>query len=117
MIISTLKLLALLPPYLVILIFAFVILPSLTTIYLRFALHKHLVFLERRVRRLINREERGSQPEIIQELERRFKEASSSLEQVNTGALIDQVYSREKVMFFSCEQIDYFCRNLPNLLP
>lgn len=116
MIISTLKLLALLPPYLVILIFAFVILPSLTTIYLRFALHKHLVFLERRVRRLINREERGSQPEIIQELERRFKEASSNLEQVNTGALIDQVYSREKVMFFSCEQIDYFCRNLPNLL-
>jgi predicted site-specific integrase-resolvase len=116
MIISIEKLLALLPPYLVILIFVLVILPSLATIYLRFALHKHLVFLEKRVRRLINQGERGNQPEIIQELERRFKEASSNLDHVNTAALIDQVYSREKVLFFSCEQIDYLCRNLPNLL-
>lgn len=116
MIISIAKFLALLPPYLIIITFIIVILPSLAAIYLRFALYKHLVFLEKRVRRLINRGERGNQPEIIQELERRFKEASSNLDHVNTAALIDQVYSREKVLVFSCEQIDYFCRNLPNLL-
>ncbi len=114
--ISLAKFIALLPPYLVILIFVLVILPSLATICLRFALYKRLVFLEKRVRRLINRGERGKQPEIIEELERRFKEASSNLDHVNTAALIEQVYSREKVLFFSCEQIDYFCRNLPNLL-
>lgn len=116
MINSILKLLALLLQYLDILTFVLVIFPSLSTICLRFALYKHLVYLEKRVRRLINRGERGKQPEIIEELERRFKEASSNLEQVNTAALIDQVYSREKVLFFSCEQIDYLCRTLPNLL-
>lgn len=110
------QLLALLPAYLIIIILAIIVVPSLVTICLRLALHRHLVFLEKRVRRLINRGERGTQPEIILELERRFKEASSNLDRVNTVALIDQVYSREKVWLFSCEQIDYFCRNLPNLL-
>lgn len=110
------KLLVLFPPYLVIITVFLVILPSVVTIYFRLALHRHLVFLEKRVRRLINRGERGNQPEIIQELERRFREANRNLEQVNTAALIDQVYSNEKILFFSCEQIDYFCRNLPNLL-
>ncbi len=105
-----------LPPYLVIITIALVVVPSLITIWLRLALHKHLVFLEGRVRRLINRGERGNQPEIIQELEKRFKEASCQLEQVNTAALIDQIYSIEKVGLISCEQIDYFCRTLPNLL-
>jgi biopolymer transport protein ExbB/TolQ len=114
--ISLAKFIALLLPYLVILIFGLVSLLSLATIYLRFTLYKHLVYLEKRVRRLINRGERGNQPEIIQELERRFKEASSNLDHVNTAALIDQVYSREKVLFLSCEQIDYLCRNIPNLL-
>lgn len=104
------------PPYLVIITAAFVVLPSITAIFLRLAVHKRLVFLENRVRRLINRGDRGNQPEIVNELERRFKEASSNLEQVNTAALIDQIYSQEKVWFISCEQIDYFCRTLPNLL-
>jgi hypothetical protein len=110
------NLLVLFPPYLVIITVLLVIIPSVVTICFRLALHKHLVFLEKRVRRLINRGERGNQPEIIQELERRFREASSNLERVNTAALIDQVYSQEKILFLSCEQIDYFCRNLPNLL-
>ncbi|MEH1786337.1 MAG: hypothetical protein V7L23_12320, partial [Nostoc sp.] len=46
----------------------------------------------------------------------RFRDASRNLDQVNTAALIDQVYSQEKVWGFTCEQIDYFCRILPNLL-
>lgn len=105
-----------LPAYLVFSTIVLVFIPSLITIYLRLTLHKHLVFLEARVRRLINRGERGSQPEIINELEKRFKEASSDIERVNTVALIDQVYSREKVGLMTCEQIDYICRTLPSLL-
>jgi len=105
-----------LPPYLVFLTIILVVIPSIVTIYLRFTLHKHLVFLENRVRRLINRAERGNQPEIINELEKRFKEASVNLDQINTAALIDQIYSQEKIWLISCEQIDYFCRTLPNLL-
>lgn len=106
----------LLPPYLVIITVLFVVLPSIAASFLRLAVHRRLGFLESRVRRLINRGDRGNQPEIVNELEKRFKEASCNLEQVNTVALIDQIYSQEKVLFLSCEQIDYFCRTLPNLL-
>lgn len=105
-----------LPVYLIAITIVFVVFPSIATIYLRWALHKNLVFLEGRVRRLINRGERGNQPEILNELEKRFREASSNLDQVNTAALIDQVYSQQKIGLFSYEQIDYFCRTLPNLL-
>lgn len=104
------------PLFLICITIVLVVFPSIVSICLRWALHNHLVFLEKRVRRLINRGQRGNQPEIIQELERRFREASSKLEQVNTAALIDQAYSQEKISFISCEQIDYFCRSLPNLL-
>lgn len=106
----------LIPPYLVTITVVLVILPSIAAIVLRFALHHYLIFLEKRVSRLINRGERGNQPEIIKELELRFREASRNLEHVNTVALIDQLYSREKIWFISCEQIEYFCRLLPNLL-
>lgn len=106
----------LVPSYLLVITVILVVLPSVAAILLRFALHRHLVFLEERVRRLINRGERGNQPEIVKELEIRFGEASRNLEQVNTVALINQSYSQEKVWSISCEQIDYFCRILPNLL-
>ena len=114
--IQQLPLIQQLPPYLFLSIIAFVVFPSIVSICLRWALHKHLVFLEKRVRRLINRGEHGNQPKIITELETRFKEASRNVEQVNTVALIDQVYSQEKVLFISCEQINYFCHALPGLL-
>jgi len=72
------------------------------------------------VQRLINNTEkrRGNAKIVkrIQAFEDRFKRASRQLEQVNTGALIDQIYSQEKVNGFTCEQIDYLCRILPNLL-
>jgi hypothetical protein len=104
------------PGYLVFITLVLVFLPSIATIFLRFALYKHLLLLEEKVRRLISRQSPGEQPKIIEELERRFRDASRNLDQVNTGALIDQVYSQEKVWGFTCEQIDYFCRILPNLL-
>ena len=106
----------LVPPYLIIITVVFVVLPSVAATLLRFALYQHLVFLDERVRRLINRAERGNQPKIVKDLELRFREASRNLERVNTVALIDQTYSQEKVWLIDCEQIDYFCRLLPNLL-
>ncbi|PHJ68245.1 hypothetical protein VF14_32005 [Nostoc linckia z18] len=104
------------PLELIILTLLFVVLPSITTIFYRLALHRHLINLEEKVRRLINRQPSGQQPKIVDKLQERFKEASSNLDQVNTAALIDQIYSQEKVGGFTCEQIDYFCRILPNLL-
>ncbi|MEH1820576.1 MAG: hypothetical protein V7L31_16095 [Nostoc sp.] len=105
-----------LPGYLIFITIVLVVLPSIATIFLRLALYQHLLSLEEKVRRLISRQSLGQQPKIIEELERRFRDASRNLDQVNTGALIDQLYSQEKVWGFTCEQIDYFCRILPNLL-
>jgi chromosome segregation ATPase len=72
--------------------------------------------LTNKVQRLIKTGIRGVQPKIIQTLEDRFEQASKQLEQVNTAALIDQIYSQETIKGFTCEQIDYLCRILPNLL-
>ncbi len=106
----------LVPVYLIVPTFVLVVIPSVAAILLRLALSQHLVFLQERVRRLIKKQSGGQKPRILEELEKRFEDARESLDQVNTAALIDQVYSREKVWFFSCDQIDYFCRILPNLL-
>ncbi len=104
------------PIPLIILSFILVILPSVVAIFLRITVYKHLIFLEQRLRRLINRQERGQQPKIIEDLERRFLHASKNLDHVNTTALIEDAYSREKIGSITCEQIDYLCRTLPNLL-
>ncbi|WP_066426572.1 hypothetical protein [Anabaena sp. 4-3] len=104
------------PPYLIFFTFVLVVIPSIGTIILRLALYQHLLSLEESVRRLIDRKSPGEQKKILEEIKYRFKLASKELEQVNTAALVDQIYSREKVWLFTCEQIDYFCRILPNLL-
>ncbi len=106
----------LVPVYLIVPTFVLVVIPSVAAILLRLALYQHLGFLQERVRRLIKKQSGGQKPRIVEELEKRFEDARESLDQVNTAALIDQVYSREKVWLFSCDQIDYFCRILPNLL-
>ena len=104
------------PFYLIFLTIAFVILPSIAAILLRFTLYKQLIFLESRVRRLLDGQSRGQQPKIVEQLELRFAEASKNLEEVNTAALIDRIYSHQKIGILSYEEIDYFCRLLPNLL-
>jgi len=104
------------PFYLVFLTIVFVVLPAIAAILLRYILYQHLLFLEARVRRLLDGQSRGQQPKIVEQLELRFAEASKNLEEVNTAALIDRIYSYQKIGFLSCEQIDYFCRLLPNLL-
>lgn len=112
--------LALLPPYLIFLAIVLVILPTIAAALLRYSLHRHLVVLGTRVRRLLVGARNGQQPRIVENLEQRFQQASSNLEQVNTAALIEGTYSQEQFSFFGlsfrCEQIDYFCRVLPNLL-
>ena len=112
------------PSYLVNLILVFVVLPFFTAVFLRFVLYCHLAYLYKRVKKLIREEKSSedlaenleSEPEMIKRLLTRFKKASGVLEQVNTPALIDQIYSQERVGCLFCEQIDYFCRILPNLL-
>lgn len=72
--------------------------------------------LSNKIQKLIKQQAAGKKLKIIETLEERFKQASKQVEQVNTTALIDQVYSQEKIKGFTCEQIDYLCRILPNLL-
>jgi len=109
------------PPYLIFLTAVFVIIPTIASLFIRFSIYRHLNDLANKVIRLLRiGESRGIQPKIVEELEIRYKVATSQLEQVNTSALIDGVYSQEKFSFLGfslrCEQWDYFCRILPNLL-
>lgn len=108
------------PPLLILLTVILIILLTIVAILLRYSLYHHLIDSANKVSRLLFRESRGKQPELITKLEARFKAASQKLEQVNTIALIDGLYSREKLKFLGinlrCEQWDYFCQTLPNLL-
>ncbi|MEL7037489.1 MAG: hypothetical protein AAFO04_17980 [Cyanobacteria bacterium J06592_8] len=107
---------SIIPDYLIILIVALVIIPAIVAVLLRMALHYHLTTQGNHVWRLIYGKVSGNKPKLIQELEVRLAQTRRELEQVNTGALIDHIYSQERVFFISCEQIDYYCRILPNLL-
>jgi hypothetical protein len=110
------------PLYLIFITLFLVVIPSVITIILRISLYRYLIDLTNKVQRLIKTGSAEGQPKIIQTLEARFQEASKQLEQVNTAALIDQIYSQETINSqktikgFTCEQIDYLCRILPNLL-
>ncbi len=110
----------LIPRELLILIVALVVIPSITTILLRRAFYKYLFNQANQVKRLLEGNTSVTEPQILQTLKIRFQSASKQLENVNTTALIDQIYSQEKFHFifksFRGEQIDYFCRLLPNLL-
>ena len=109
------------PLYLVLLTAIFIIIPTFIAAVLRRSLYSYLIGSANRVSRLLSLgESRGKQPVIVDKLETRFYEASQRLENVNTIALIDGLYSQERVNFLGislrCEQWDYFCQTLPNLL-
>ncbi|MEL6441261.1 MAG: hypothetical protein AAFQ80_18655 [Cyanobacteria bacterium J06621_8] len=114
------EILKIVPFELIILIIVFIIIPTILSVLLRKALYSYLINSANRVSRLLAQENRGEQLPIVSKLEERFKQASHSLEQVNTIALIDGLYSQEKFSFagisLRCEQWDSFCRTLPNLL-
>ena len=115
-----LNILNIFPPSLILLTVILVILPTIFSVLLRHALYGYLIGSANKVSRLLTYESRGKQPQIVENLEARFKQASQKLEQVNTMALIDGLYSQEKLKFCNislrCEQWDYFCQTLPNLL-
>ena len=108
------------PPSLILLTVVLVILPTFLAILLRHSLYGCLIGSANKVSRLLTYKSRGKQPQIVDNLEARFKQASQKLEQVNTMALIDGLYSQERLKFLGislrCEQWDYFCQTLPNLL-
>lgn len=107
---------------LILLTLIFVILPTFFAAFLRRSLYHYLISSANKVSRLLilNCKSRDKQPQIVENLEARFKQASQKLEQVNTIALIDGLYSQEKLNFLGislrCEQWDFFCQTLPNLL-
>ncbi|WP_019505297.1 hypothetical protein [Pleurocapsa sp. PCC 7319] len=115
-----LDLLNIFPPSLILLTVILVILPTFLAILLRHSLYRYLIGSANKVSRLLTYQSRGKQPQIVDNLEARFKQASQKLEQVNTMALIDGLYSQERLNFVGislrCEQWDYFCQTLPNLL-
>ena len=108
------------PPSLILLTVILVILPTFFAVLLRHSLYSYLIDSANKVSRLLTYQSRGKQPQIVDNLEARFKQASLKLEQVNTMALIDGLYSQERLKFLGislrCEQWDYFCQTLPNLL-
>ena len=115
-----LEILTLIPDYLIFFAILFVILPTIVAVFLRYCLYQHLVRLSKRLKRLLKGDRAGEQPLIVQQLEQRLQETQGNLEQINTPAIIEAIYSQEKFPFLSlslrCEQIDYFNRILPNLL-
>lgn len=115
-----LDLLNIFPSYLILLTLILVIIPTIIALILRRSLYGYLIDSANKVSRLSLNESRGRQPAIVDKLEARFRQASKQLEQVNTIALIDGLYSQERLKLFGvslrCEQWDYFCQALPNLL-
>jgi methyl-accepting chemotaxis protein len=115
-----LDILKIFPPYLILLTVILVILPTVVAVLLRQSLYRYLISSANKVSRLLSNESRGKQPQIVENLEARFKQTSQKLEQVNTIALIDGLYSQERLNFLGislrCEQWDFFCQTLPNLL-
>ena len=109
-----------LPLPLILLTTILVIIPTIVAGLLRHTLYRYLISSANKVSRLLIQGSRGKQPEIVNKLEARFRQSSNKLEQVNTIALIDGLYGQEKLNFWGislpCEQWDYFCRILPNLL-
>ncbi|MCL2926052.1 MAG: hypothetical protein MGF17_15955 [Trichodesmium sp. MAG_R04] len=114
------ELFQLIPFSLVISSIVLVIFPTILTAIVRIQLYYYLIDLNNKVRRLINRESAGKKPRIIEYLEARFQKASQNLQEVNTAALVDGIYSQERFYFLGfqlrCHQWDYFSQALPNLL-
>ncbi|WP_019505142.1 hypothetical protein [Pleurocapsa sp. PCC 7319] len=115
-----LSILRLLPGYLIILTIFLVILPTVAAIFLRYSLYRHLKYLAGQARRLLIGGSLESNPKIITNLEQRFVERTNHLDQLNTVAIIEGEYNREKINFLGmslgCEFVDNLSRILPNLL-
>ena len=115
------SILRLLPGYLIFWAIFLVILPTILAILLRYSLYRHLKYLAGKVRRLLGGVNLESTPKIITKLEQRFVDSNNNdIEQLNTAAAIEGIYSHERFYFLGmslgCEFVDNLCRILPNLL-
>ena len=114
------EILSIFPFELILLTVILVIIPTIVVGALRYSLYHYLIDSANKVAKLVARKSIRKLPVIVSKLEDRFKRASENLEQVNTVALIDGLYGQEELNFLGislrCEQWDYFCRTLPNLL-
>ncbi|WP_036483576.1 hypothetical protein [Myxosarcina sp. GI1] len=111
---------ALLPGYLIFLTVFLVILPTIAAIILRYCLYNNLHRSEIEARRLLGSSEPEFAPRIIVRLEQRLQTINCDREQINTPAIVEGAYSRERFDLFGLslnyEAVDNFCRILPNLL-
>lgn len=94
---------------------------SFSTASLRVTLHKRLQEINKKISRLLSSgEEEGIQPPIVERLKERYQKASKKLDRVNTIALIDSIYKKERIHLFSfkiqLDRVDGITRALPNLL-
>lgn len=112
--------LKLLPTYLILLTGLLIILPTLVGIFARLSLYQHLNSASKQIRYLLEGRSIEQKPIAIARIEQRFSTFVSSLEEVNTSAIVSGVYSQEKCRILgipvACEAIAYFTRVLPNLL-
>ena len=94
---------------------------TVAVLFLRHSLYKKLGKLNKRITLLSNASNtEGDESEIIQELMRRYEQASQKLEHINTIALIDSVYRSEKISYGKFEiqydLVEGITRVVPNLL-
>ncbi|UXE61525.1 MAG: hypothetical protein KA717_00450 [Woronichinia naegeliana WA131] len=92
----------------------FIVTPSIVAGFSRISLYLYL-------RGMINAIGKNPSQGKIDEIKKEFNEASKKLDNVNTVAILEKFYSEEKFTLFGfiklpCEQWDYFCKSLPNLL-
>ena len=108
-------------PYWIVPTITFIIIPTLIAVFIRYCLYHHILGSANKVSRLLSLgNNTGRQLTIVNKLETRFRQASQKLEKVNTMALIDGLYSQERLkvlgLSLPCEQWDYFCQTFPSLL-
>ena len=114
------KIISLLPAYLVVLAIVLVIIPTIIGIVARFFLYLHLNNSAKKVRQVLEGKPLERRPAILRKIEQRFQDFKISAEEINTNAIIAGSYSQEKCRVFGipfdCGAIAYFTRLLPNLL-
>jgi methyl-accepting chemotaxis protein len=114
------ELLKIFPPYLIFLTIFLVFIPTIAAAIIRIQLYRYLQNLSEKTVKFIETRYPQHRTPILDNLERRFELVIDNLEAVNTAALVEGIYGQEKFSCFGqklrCEQWDYFCRLLPNLL-
>jgi methyl-accepting chemotaxis protein len=108
-----------LPTYLFLLIVVFIIFPTVIGFFLRLHLYQKLSDLEKQVNKLVRRKDIPLTG-VINRICQRFRDASERVEAVNTTAIIEGIFRKEKINVIGVsvpwEVADRFCRVLPNLL-